>query len=79
MKIRVALIGALAAATAALGVGCTPPANEWEAERQAVWLGNGIFFIIYIGLCQANNGVCPFPIAPTLPVPAATPAPSPEG
>lgn len=76
MKTRVALIGALAAATAALGVGCTPPSSDWEAQNQAQWVGNGIFFLIYMGLCQGNGGVCPFPIAPTLPAtpPAAQPA-----
>lgn len=72
MKTRIALIGVLAAATAALGVGCTPPANDWEAQQQANWVGNGIFFMIYIALCQGNGGVCPFPIAPTLP-PATPP------
>lgn len=57
----------LAAAMAVFGVGCTPPANDWEAQNQANWVGNFIFFTIYMGLCQANGGVCPFPIAPTLP------------
>jgi len=74
MKTRVALIGVLAAATAALGVGCTPPASDWEAERQANWVGTGIFMLFYIALCQGNGGVCPFPIAPTLP---ASPVPAP--
>lgn len=72
MKTRVALIGVLAAAMAALGVGCTPPANDFEAERQAQWVGNGIFFFIYMALCQGNGGVCPFPIAPTLPAATGT-------
>jgi hypothetical protein len=69
-KARTAIAALLVGATAALGVGCTgqPPANEWEAERQAVWIGNGIFFLIYSALCNANGGVCPFPIAPSDPL-----------
>jgi hypothetical protein len=63
MRIKMAIAVVLTAAMAGLGVGCT--ANPTEAEAQ--WLGNGIFFIIYKALCDANYGVCPFPIAPTLP------------
>ena len=76
MRLRTGIAGVLVAAMAAFGVGCTgqPPATEWEAQNQAVGIGNFIFLSIYLELCRANYGVCPFPIAPTLP---ASPAPAP--
>jgi hypothetical protein len=63
-------VALLAGSTAALGVGCTgQPTTAWEAERQAQWVGTGIFAFLYVALCQANGGVCPFPIAPSDPAP----------
>lgn len=64
---------ALTGAMAALGVGCTdPPRTPAQQEQFTQWLGTNIFGIIYIASCQANGGVCLFPIAPSLPVPPAT-------
>lgn len=73
MRLRVGMVALLAGATAVFGVGCTgqPPRTPQEAQQQAQWLGNGIFMIIYLSLCQANHGVCPFPIAPSDPAPLA--------
>jgi hypothetical protein len=64
------MVALLAGSMAALGLGCTgQPTTDWEAQRQAQWVGTGIFGIIYLALCQANGGVCPFPIAPSDPAP----------
>lgn len=62
------LIGSMAT----FGVGCSPdlpPGSQDEATAQ--WLGNGIFMMIYMAMCQANGGVCPFPLGPSDPLPPA--------
>ncbi len=72
MKLRTGIAAVLVGAMATFGVaGCTgqPPADEWQAQNQAQWIGNGIFFIIYKALCDANFGVCPFPLGPSDPAP----------
>ena len=65
MKVKTAIAVLLTGAMAAVGVGCS--ANPTESEAQ--WLGNGIFFIIYKAMCDANFGVCPFPLGPADPPP----------
>jgi hypothetical protein len=65
MRVKMAIAVVLTAAMASVGVGCTSNPTQEEAQ----WLGNGIFFIIYKALCDANYGVCPFPIAPSDPPP----------
>lgn len=68
-KLRTGVAAVLLAAMAGTSVGCstTPP-----SQNELQGLGNFIFAVIYISLCQANYGVCPFPIAPSDP-PALAP------
>jgi hypothetical protein len=58
---RTAVAAVLVAAMGATAVGCSAE----PSENQNV--GNFIFFVIYKALCDANGGVCPFPLGPTLP------------
>jgi hypothetical protein len=67
-RVKIGIGVLLTAAMSAFGVGCTPPPGS-DPEQYAQWLGNGIFFVIYKALCDANGGVCPFPIAPSDPPP----------
>lgn len=66
MKVRIGIAAVLTAAMAAFGVGCAAPPGV-DPEQHAQWLGNGIFGIIYLALCQANYNVCPFPLGPSDP------------
>lgn len=61
--VAIVLVGAMGA----LGVGCSPSAPLSQQQQQGI--GNFIFMVIYIGMCQANNGVCPFPLGPSDPPP----------
>jgi hypothetical protein len=63
MKVRRGAVVVLVTAMAAVGVGCSPTPPLTQNEQ--VGIGNFIFFTIYVALCQANNGVCPFPLGPT--------------
>jgi hypothetical protein len=74
-RFKIGVAALLVGAMGALGVGCTgqPPATQAEAQQQAQWLGNGIFMIIYMAMCQANHGVCPFPLGPSDPAPVVAP------
>lgn len=71
MRIRRGVVAALVAAMAGLGVGCSP--SPPLSENEQVGIGNFIFFVIYSALCQANNGVCPFPLGPSA-IPPTAPA-----
>lgn len=77
MRIRAVLVALATVAVATFGVGCTAePPSEWQQQNQMVGIGNFLFFLIYSGLCQANGGTCPFPIAPSDPPgPVAPPVP----
>ena len=66
-KLRAGIAAVLVAGMSVLGVGCS---GQPLTQQQQQGIGNFIFMVIYLGMCQANNGVCPFPIAPTLPPPA---------
>jgi hypothetical protein len=66
MKIRIGIAALLAATTALLGVGCTPPSSDWQAEQQSHNFWNAIGFLFVMGLCQDPN-TCPIP---GLPVPS---------
>lgn len=76
-RTKLAIAVVLTGAMASFGVGCTgdPPSTQWEQDRFVQWLGTSIFGILYLSACQANGGVCPFPIAPSLPVSPSTDAP----
>ena len=67
MKFRKSVAVGLVATMGLFGVGCS---GKPLTQQQQQGIGNFIFMVIYLGMCQANNGVCPFPIAPTLPPPA---------
>lgn len=68
MKVRLVAAAVVTALVASFGVGCSAE----PSENQNV--GNFIFFVIYKALCDANGGVCPFPLGPSDPPPLA-PAP----
>lgn len=67
MKMRRGVAAVLVAAMGAVGVGCSPSPPLTPQQEQGI--GNFFFAVIYIALCQANYGVCPFPIAPSDPAP----------
>lgn len=68
MRARTAIAVVLTGAMSVFGVGCTgEPPSAHQQEQQGVLIGNFIFFTIYMAMCQANGGECPFPIAPSLP------------
>lgn len=71
MRARRGVAVVLVAAMAAVGVGCSPDPPLTENQQQGI--GNFIFFVIYSALCQANGGVCPFPLGPSDPLPVAEP------
>ncbi|HTO00915.1 MAG TPA: hypothetical protein VL068_09600, partial [Microthrixaceae bacterium] len=56
-------------AMTAFGLGCAaPPGVSQEQHNQ--WIGNGVFAVLYMAMCQANFGKCPFPLGPSDPAPA---------
>ena len=67
VKIKVGIAAVLTLAMAAFGVGCTPPANDWEANNQAVSVGNFFLFLILVPLCANNGPNCPIPGDPVGP------------
>jgi len=75
MKIRIGIVALLAGAMALVGVGCTPPSSEWQAQNQVNNFWTTISFLIVMGLCQ-NTTFCPLP---GLPIPPDAPPPTPEG
>jgi hypothetical protein len=75
-KFRTGVAAVLVAGMSVFGVGCS---GEPLTQDQQQGIGNFIFMSIYIAMCQANYGVCPFPLGPTLPVPSpTTPPPTPN-
>lgn len=72
MRARRAIAAALAGTMTVLGVGCTPPASDWEAEQRSHNFWNAVGFLILIGWCQ-NTDACPIPGSP---VPPAAPVPT---
>jgi hypothetical protein len=73
-KFRTGVAAVLVAGMSALGVGCS---GQPLSQQQQQGIGNFIFMAIYIGMCQANYGVCPFPLGPSLPVPPSPTPPAP--
>lgn len=67
-RIKIAVAVLATGAMAGLGVGCTAPPGTSQSDYDQ-WVGSSLFGLIYIALCQANNGQCPFPIAPVAPTP----------
>lgn len=67
MKLRRGIAAVLVAAMGVVGAGCSPSPPLTQNQQQGI--GNFIFMVIYIGLCQANGGVCPFPLGPSDPAP----------
>ena len=75
-KVRIGVAGILVAGMSVFGVGCSGQPLTKQQQQNA---GNFIFLVIYMAMCQANYGNCPFPLGPTLPPPSgpvvAPPAP----
>jgi len=69
-KLRTGVAAVLVAGMSLFGVGCSGQPLTQQQQQNA---GNFIFLVIYIGMCQANYGKCPFPLGPSDPPPPNTP------